>query len=127
MRPAGEGDLIYSQRCPICQPSAELGTVIDQFYKYRRYSVTITLQIEKYSLSFANIGPDAPWQIKFEYGFTFHNEITFHNETQYVESISVVDTLDVTRNLDVFPWLRMLRGKGLFLVSFCTVMVTKVI
>ena len=34
--------------------SAEIGTVIDLFYKYRRYSVTITLQIEKYSLSFAN-------------------------------------------------------------------------
>ena len=30
------------------------------FYKYRRYSVIITLQIEKYSLSFAHIGPDAP-------------------------------------------------------------------
>ena len=40
--------------------SAEIGTVIDQFYQYKRYSVTITLQIEKYSLSFAHIGPDAP-------------------------------------------------------------------
>ena len=32
----------------------------DQFYKYRRYSVTITLQIQKHSLGFAHIGPDAP-------------------------------------------------------------------
>ena len=38
------------------------------FYKYIRYSVTITLQIEKYSLGFAHIGPDTPCQIKFEYG-----------------------------------------------------------
>ena len=35
------------------------------FYKYRRYSVTITLQIEKYSLSCAHIGHDAQWKIKF--------------------------------------------------------------
>ena len=35
-------------------------TVNDQFYNYRPYYVTITLQIEKYSLSFAHVGPDAP-------------------------------------------------------------------
>ena len=40
-------------------------TVIDQFYNYRPYYVTITLQIEKYSLSFAHVGPDAPWKIEF--------------------------------------------------------------
>ena len=45
--------------------SAEIGTLIDQFYKYRRYTVTITLQVEKYSLSFSHIGHDAPWKIKF--------------------------------------------------------------
>ena len=50
------------KRCQILQPSAEIGTLIDQFYKYRRYSVTITLQVEKYSLSFAHIGNDAPWK-----------------------------------------------------------------
>ena len=60
MRLAIEGDSIYSQRCQIGQPSDEIGTLIDQFYKYRRYSVTITLQIQKYSLGFAHIGPDAP-------------------------------------------------------------------
>ena len=32
--------------------SAEIGTIIDKFCKYRRYSVTITLQIETNSLSF---------------------------------------------------------------------------
>ena len=32
----------------------------DQFYNYRPYYVIITLQIEKYSLSFAHVGPDAP-------------------------------------------------------------------
>ena len=35
-------------------------TVNDQFYNYRPYYVTITLQIEKDSLSFAHVGPDAP-------------------------------------------------------------------
>ena len=40
-------------------------TVIYQFYNYRPYYVTITLQIEKYSLSFAHVGPDAPWKIEF--------------------------------------------------------------
>ena len=60
MGPASEGDSINSQRCQIWNPGAEIGTVTDQFYKYRRYSLTITLQIEKYSLSFSNIGPDAP-------------------------------------------------------------------
>ena len=35
-------------------------TMIDQFYNFRPYYVTITLQIEKYSLSFAHVGPDAP-------------------------------------------------------------------
>ena len=53
MRPASEGDSINSQRCQIWDPGAEIGMVTDQFYKYRCYSVTITLQIEKYSLSFA--------------------------------------------------------------------------
>ena len=41
------------------------GTVIYQFYNYRPYYVTITLQIETYSLSFAHVGPDAPWKIEF--------------------------------------------------------------
>ena len=40
-------------------------TVIDQFYNYKPYYVTITLQIEKKSLSFAHVGPDAPWKIEF--------------------------------------------------------------
>ena len=58
--PARGGDSINPKRCQIWQPNAEIDTVIDQFYKYSRYSVRIPLQIEKYSLSFAHIGPDAP-------------------------------------------------------------------
>ena len=60
MRLANVGESIYSLRFQILQPSAEIGTLIDQFYKYRRYSVTITLQIEKYSLGFAHIGHGDP-------------------------------------------------------------------
>ena len=60
MRLTNERESIYSYRGQTWQPSAEIGTLIDQFYKYRRYSVTITLQIEKYSLSFAHIGHGDP-------------------------------------------------------------------
>ena len=48
-----------------CSQVLKLVRWLISFYKYRRYSVTITLQIEKYSLSCAHIGHDAQWKIKF--------------------------------------------------------------
>ena len=65
-RLTSEGDSIYSMPdlfIALSNMSAKCWnwrTVIDPFSKYRRYSVTITLQIEKCSLSFAHIGPDSP-------------------------------------------------------------------
>ena len=78
---------------------SEVGTVIDQFYKYRRYSVTITLQIEQYSLSFSHVGSGCPMTNQILIGN--NDPSNFPNETSCVENISVVDTLDLTRNRDV--------------------------
>ena len=74
-----EMPLIHSE---VKSGSQVLKLVIDQFYNYRCYSVTITLQIEKYSLIFAHIalGHDKS---------NFNNDrSTFPNETSYVESMS---------------------------------------
>ena len=58
---SSEGDSIFYSGITAVKSGSR--TVIDQFYNYRPYYVTITLQIEKYSLSFAHVGPDAPWKI----------------------------------------------------------------
>ena len=59
---SSEGDSIFILALALSNLAAMYRncTVIDQFYNYRPYYVTITLQIEKYSLSFAHVGPDAP-------------------------------------------------------------------